>query len=630
MQFAKGHDMSFDYNMDGLGVIYITVPTVWTVALVAGSIFLFRNRDLPALRIRNIPLCVGGVATLHVYLFLCMIAYVLNGNFPCATEFWIMSIYLPLGIALYHASNTQLLHVAMLQKKFAPKEGTGNSGGSDAKKPAWRILVQKLRDSGPTKRTLHLIGIGMIAQQFFFVLIVFLISKKFHDNFGLVEWVNKPTDYREQASQCRKGWEWWPSIAWQFAWSWIYAPYLLYKVRSIKDTHGWRLQTACTCIAGLPASPMWLAALYLPAMAPSTKTFVPPLWFAPSIILMQGFVIFVPCYQVFKNRRLENETRQIIAEWEHKKKYGSTYSSDSTKAGSKWSSSDSARSFKSTRNPELYTLSSLEKCLQLNPKPLLLFAALKDFSGENISFLTHVHEWKTGWAVQSPVKANFLRKTEIRPTSDRLRRQQYNLAVRIYSSFVSIRYSDFPINISSAHLRELEALFAGAAAKINNHAADNAATPFADCTSRSTDMEHGLPSETLAANSHAMVDIMPSAERKHYSQIQAVRISFDGNLPEDIEVPAEFCPGTFDRVEASIRELVLTNTWPKFVNAGFAENVEKPTLKARVEGCFGEVGDMVSKAVSNVSPKRKSPRCDHDDGEMGGTRSSSDEQKLVG
>lgn len=164
MQFSKGYDMSFDFNMDWLGVIYIVVATVWTLALIVGSTFLVRNRSLPYLRIRNVPLSVGGVATLHVYLVLCMVAYVLNGYFPCATEFWIMSIYLPLGIALYHAANTQLLHVAMLQKKFAPEETSNNASETQARVPVWRIVLRKLKEYGPTKRTLHLIGLGMIVQ----------------------------------------------------------------------------------------------------------------------------------------------------------------------------------------------------------------------------------------------------------------------------------------------------------------------------------------------------------------------------------------------------------------------------------------------------------------------------------
>jgi hypothetical protein len=162
MKFAEGYDMSLRFNMDGLGVLYIMIATIWTLALVIGSVFLIRNRELPYLRMRRISLSIGSVATLHVYLVLCLIAYILNGNFPCSTEYWIMSIYLPLGIALYHAANTQLLHVAMLQKNFAPHEAA--AAEKNGRKPTWRIIREKLSQYGPTQRTMSLIGIGMAVQ----------------------------------------------------------------------------------------------------------------------------------------------------------------------------------------------------------------------------------------------------------------------------------------------------------------------------------------------------------------------------------------------------------------------------------------------------------------------------------
>jgi hypothetical protein len=317
---------------------------------------------------------------------------------------------------------------------------------------------------------------------------------------------------------------------------------------------------------------MWLVALYVPGMAPTTKRFVAPLWFAPSIILMQGFVIFGPCYQVFKNRRLESDTRQIIAAWEHKKKYGSTFSDSSTKVGS-------SRSRKSvaSQNAELYTLGSLEKALQLNPKPLLLFAALKDFSGENISFLTHISEWKSNWTVPSPSKANFLKKVEInRQIDDKLRRQQFNVGVHIYASFVSLKYSDFPINISSPHLKELDTVFAESAAKINKSAADDAATNFMDFGAPPTDVEnYPLSKSSILVTSTVAGALGDCPERTHYSQVESLRLGMPERLPADISVPSKFGPGTFDHAEASILELVLTNTWPKYVNAGYATSRER-------------------------------------------------------
>ena len=39
-------------------------------------------------------------------------------------------------------------------------------------------------------------------------------------------------------------------MIWQFTWAWIYAPYLLWRIRKIDDVHGWRLQTLVCSIAG--------------------------------------------------------------------------------------------------------------------------------------------------------------------------------------------------------------------------------------------------------------------------------------------------------------------------------------------------------------------------------------------
>ena len=163
MVFAKGYTMDLKSNLDGLGILYISLVITWTLILIAGILILLKNRQLPFLRIRNIPLSIGAVMCLHVYWVLCMIAYVLNGFFPCSTEYWIMSIYLPLGIALYHASNSQLLYVAGMQKKYAPVE----IDTEDTKKPpALRRWIANLNigDYVSVNRTMFFIGIGMILQ----------------------------------------------------------------------------------------------------------------------------------------------------------------------------------------------------------------------------------------------------------------------------------------------------------------------------------------------------------------------------------------------------------------------------------------------------------------------------------
>lgn len=41
-----------------------------------------------------------------------------------------------------------------------------------------------------------------------------------------------------------------PTIAWQFLWNYAFGPYLLWKIRLIRDIYNWRLQTTLAVVAG--------------------------------------------------------------------------------------------------------------------------------------------------------------------------------------------------------------------------------------------------------------------------------------------------------------------------------------------------------------------------------------------
>ncbi|OCT53404.1 integral membrane protein [Cladophialophora carrionii] len=580
-RFANGYDMAYRINTDGLGIVYIGIVIAWTCFLLPAAIFLIRHRRQPYLRMRNIPLAVSAVATLHVYWVLCMIAYVLNAYFPCATEYWIMSIYLPLGIALFQATNAQLLSVATAQKRYV--EGDVRTGSKPmtftSKTPIWRKWWEKVKTYNATKNTMTWIAIGM-SVQVLLTLIIFLVSRRFHDGFGITGKAQAGT--ADQMKQCRRGWEWWPSIAWQIFWSWIYAPVLLWRVRKINDVHGWRKQTVACVLAGLPASPMWLVALYAPGMAKADFYFVPPLWFSPSIVIMQASVIFVPFFQIFKHRRLATETRDIIAEWEEKQKYGSMTTS-STKLGHQ-----SIKSTVSTRQGVMYTMSALERALKLDPTGLLMFSALRDFSGENISFLIHVRDWKANWAATTGKSAALRKQGQTKGHDPTLMRRQFQQAVGIYASFVSLKYSEFPINISSAHLRDLEATFEQYAALVCAEPTSNAATPFDNYYSStvSEDLESQSGKGELSVVSTVIGEGGKDNWKRDASQsiqLQQYKMTnFGERLPANIGIPDSFDETIFDKAELSIKELVLTNTWAKYVKEGFAQNNVRSGFAARL------------------------------------------------
>lgn len=413
----------------------------------------------------------------------------------------------------------------------------------------------------------------------------------------------------------------WLSIVWQFFWSWIYAPYILWKSRNIKDTHGWRIQTILCCVAGLPASPLWLCALYMPQFGPINGFFIPPQWYAArvsgnttcshrcrfsvSIFFIQSFAIFIPCYQVFKQHNLRQETLQAIATWEHK---NGVLDLDSIDSGSTKVQSPTELSFKTlnasekglvriksfgntisdssinSRKSHMYTMVALDHALKWNAAPLQKFAALKDFSGENVSFLTHLATWKKTWAQLEREKHNFRLPSE--QTSDREERLrgQFNRAMRLYAAFISGRHAEFPINISSKTLRALDDMFADATDTLFGDEArqdfGNAATPFdmPDTTSPRSEYFADIEKEAAAA---------AAASRQGSSASDATFASssvwYWGAIPET------FAANIFDDAEHEIKYLVLTNTWPKFVNAGYAEHIvdgEGTSLSRRLSQYF--------------------------------------------
>jgi hypothetical protein len=304
---------------------------------------------------------------------------------------------------------------------------------------------------------------------------------------------------------------------------------------------------------------------------------------------MQASIIFVPFFQIFKHRRLETETREIIAEWEEKQKFGSLNTGSSTKNGRQ-----SVKSAVSARQGMLYTMSALERALKLDPTGLLMFSALRDFSGENISFLIHVRDWKANWGFGSQ-KPGVLRKSGAVKTHDEATiRRQFQQAVGIYASFVSLKYSEFPINISSAHLKDLEAAFEQYATLVCAEPTANAATPFENYWSStvSEDLESqpgkdGFSATSTIVGDNGKDDPKTDATRSIHMQ-QYKMTNFGERLPANIGLPESFDETIFDKAELSIKELVLTNTWAKYVKAGFAQSHVKTGFAARLHDAIAD------------------------------------------
>jgi hypothetical protein len=95
-------------NFDALGFLYVVAAIVYTIVLAGELYLLHRQRTVFAVRIRSLKIVFSAVSILHVYLVLVLLVYPLNGLFPCSAEFWVMSVFLPSGMAFFQGMTCSL------------------------------------------------------------------------------------------------------------------------------------------------------------------------------------------------------------------------------------------------------------------------------------------------------------------------------------------------------------------------------------------------------------------------------------------------------------------------------------------------------------------------------------------
>lgn len=282
---------------------------------------------------------------------------------------------------------------------------------------------------------------------------------------------------------------------------------------------------------------------------------------------MEILTVFLPCWEVIRHLSLRQETLDSIARWESNvlkaKSSGSeanSLNSDSTMVGSMmsgWKSTNGSVKTTSSRD-SILTMRSLEYVLKHNPTPLQEFSALREFSGENIAFLISVAEWKDS------LHTTARHSTLHRDGNQRdLTRKDFNRAIHIYADFISVRHAEFPVNISSQDLKKLDNIFERATNLLYGDERE------ADSVSPFDEFNFEPPSPTSSEGSEKAIGTSgPDAIRN--------RVQYWGEIPD-------FDATVFDDAEASIKYLVLTNTWPKFVKDSRRSIDSAKTLRPGME-----------------------------------------------
>lgn len=263
-------------------------------------------------------------------------------------------------------------------------------------------------------------------------------------------------------------------------------------------------------------------------------------------MVLEIFTIFIPVNEVRRSANLCKVSLDSIAQWEsrnHGRKTVQHVTLGDKNGDLTPPTSPRRTSFHSHSQESILTLGALEHVLERNPGPLLEFSALRDFSGENIAFLTSVGHWK----------ANFPKIL----TGD-LVRDRYNQALRIYAAYVGVHDAEFQVNLPSSILRRLEAAFEGPARVVFGAKETDPATPFAGLE-RTGSGGSGTTSTSSPSSDDSSEKTVVAGAGGADDAVLGGKIQFWG------EIPTEFNAKVFDEAEANVKYLVLTNTWPKFV-----------------------------------------------------------------
>ena len=281
---------------------------------------------------------------------------------------------------------------------------------------------------------------------------------------------------------------------------------------------------------------------------------------------MQAATVFFPIFEAYRSRAQLRSTLAAVKSWEEKRKSSesSTGYSGSTQNNSFYSDNKPTSTMTSTssRRREMYTMAALDKALAVNPTPLLLFAATKEFTGENIVFLMQVRDWRAAWNRAA---------RDFGAVTGQVKYRLFNIAVEIFATSIHTKTADFPINVESKIRTKLEAMFGPAVVGIR-HLEQNIVDPFNHHSFGSIGLEptKSPQSDVNGIGEFRGVDSYRTASdsQEHFLPPGKGDLDVIPEAPETAaDIPASFDEHAFDEAETSIKYMVITNTWPKFVDS---------------------------------------------------------------
>lgn len=181
------------------------------------------------------------------------------------------------------------------------------------------------------------------------------------------------------------------------------------------------------------------------------------------------------------------------------------------------------------------SMQALEFSIENSIEPLITWAAAREFTAENTIFLREVRNFKKKWS-------------SLKTVTTAQRRQMFNDASLIYFTLVNPFTAETPINIEYKIFKTLQNTFS-----------DVEFDPYMPRSKTPEALKSPVMRENVVCPWEDTLSRPASIESSHSTSSNA--------SGSKCIVPSDFTDEVFDAAFESIKYLVFTNTWPRYVDA---------------------------------------------------------------
>jgi hypothetical protein len=180
------------------------------------------------------------------------------------------------------------------------------------------------------------------------------------------------------------------------------------------------------------------------------------------------------------------------------------------------------------------SMQALEFSIEHSIEPLIAWAANREFTAENTIFLREVRNYRKKW-------------TALKIVTTGQRRQMFNEASLIYFTLVNPFTAETPINIEYKIFKTLQNMFS-----------EIEFDPYMPRSKTPDDLKSPIMRENVVCPWEDTISRPASIESNQSTSSVTSSRSI---------MPSDFSEEVFDAAFESIKYLVFTNTWPRYVDA---------------------------------------------------------------